>query len=79
MKCKKESIMQSSGVIFSVFLSKVGTTTKESVNQGETFKLKKTIALTHSFQQGGFNKKQMKLNLCNMFSIFIFNELCLLV
>ena len=27
--------------------------------------------------QGGLNKKEIQLNLCNIFSIFIFNELYL--
>ena len=29
--------------------------------------------------QGGLNKKQMQPNLCNIFSIFIFNEFYLLI
>ena len=28
-------------------------------------------------KQGGLNKKKIQLNLCNIFSIFIFNELYL--
>ena len=31
-----------------------------------------------SFYQGGLNKKEIQLNLYNIFSIFIFNELYLL-
>ena len=31
----------------------------------------------HEFNQGGLNKKEIQLNLCNIFSIFIFNELYL--
>ena len=30
-----------------------------------------------SFNQGGLNKKEIQLNLCNIFSIFMFNELYL--
>ena len=26
-----------------------------------------------NYEQGGLNKKEIKLNLCNIFSIFIFN------
>ena len=29
------------------------------------------------FDQGGLNKKEIQLNFCNIFSIFIFNELYL--
>ena len=32
-----------------------------------------------SFNQGGLNKKEIKLNICNIFSILIFNELRLFV
>ena len=31
------------------------------------------------FDQGGLNKKEIQLNFCNIFSIFIFNELYLFV
>ena len=31
----------------------------------------------HMFTQGGLNKKEIQINLCNTFSIFIFNELYL--
>ena len=30
--------------------------------------------LLKSFDQGGLNKKEIQLNLCNKFSILIFNE-----
>ena len=32
-----------------------------------------------TFNQGGLTKKNIELNLCNIFSIFIFNELYLFV
>ena len=36
--------------------------------------IKKTPSLCDVFDQGGLNKKEIQLNLCNVFSIFIFNE-----
>ena len=37
------------------------------------------ISFTYKKDQGGFNKKEIQLNPCNIFSIFTFNELYLFV
>ena len=39
--------------------------------------LQKGVKYDQRKQQGGFNKKKIQLNLCNIFSILIFNELYL--
>ena len=37
----------------------------------------KNVRVEITENQGGLNKKEIQLNLCNIFSIFIFNELYL--
>ena len=47
---------------------------QQNINQSETGTDEKKLSV-----QGGLNKKEIQLNLCNIFSIFIFNEFYLFV
>ena len=54
---------------------------KDKIKISQIYLLKKIFsAFSESliFGQGGLNKKEIQLNICNIFSIFIFNELYLL-